>query len=772
MFQVVISDYGPHVAGYLQVFNPLGERVLLTRPFTGEAIIQHLMLGEDRILCLSATGKMAIFDLTAGKYLATGRVPQGYTGKLAYLHEREMVALWNSEVMLFFDVRTLDYVTGFDGAIWDGKEGTLVEVEIKADTSGLAQTEEVARDPAWRPLHLSGFLVESIDGRVSAGYHYAESRYREGDRPDGLMVPEDPADRYGVYDINPRARMIRRSEVNRTIDADSAEPMIGISPCGRFAVRMNTSRLIRAEGSKDGLMSRMFKGDQPRHRDIQPDGMPRYAVEIDIWALAPLQLVRTVPVGWFPVHSKLLDSRFAALAKQKGEGSDPQVFCLNEAVPGVSDPKNLARSWAEFRSVIPLDTLHWEDDSLAFWLSTANGLVRRVGLDGTVSPYVVFERFAQLKDWPFDAAKAEGGISREMLEVQRSDRTVRVETGTGVLRFDTELLDAEAPFAVVPANGDGYDEEGARAITGEEVFDLVTHPILLENLAEDDANEAFSNLSLELSDGIDRFLRGPAGYPGFEFGFIGDGRRLYEYELFGQADAEGWKLATTLKPLMQIWLAGYQDYIARMGRFCPIAGPSDPNDGQIIPAMALAMRHLILEDPKSLDMFRLFLALRDGPNDAVATDLIGMEYFERNEFRLERDVAFGIYFAMVRNRDGRGPMNVLWNEHGTLGGAYEFLRPDEFAALALKEIRTDHPGLEVSDEMKDLLIDSLIETLTEDPSWGMKASEKLAELRLVPPETPPEPEASRQEAGEDSEAAGNRGGEEDNGDEGLVRAVS
>ena len=726
MYHLVISDYGPHVAGYLQVFDQRGDRVLLCRPFNGAAITQHLVLGEDRVLCLSSTGKLALLELPSGEYLASGALPPEQSGTICWLPEREMFALWNETTILFFSAKTLEFINGFDGAVWQGDEGDLTPATIREDISGLAQqVEPEPRPDNWKPLHITNFLIESVDGRVSAGYHYpGAKRGAEGANP----FTDDPADQYGVYDINPRAGMIRRSRVNRANDPDSIDPLVGVSPCGRFAARINTSRLVRAEGMTDGLMSRIFKSDTPRHRDIQPDGLTRYAVEIDIWALAPLQLVRTVPVGWFPVHSKLLDQRLAVLAKHSDSKSDPFEHCLNDA-KGLTDADGLKQIWAEFRAQLPLDRLFWEDDSLAFWLTTRNGLIRRVGLDGNVSPYVVFERFAKLKDWPFDPTKAEAGIPRDMIRIDRFGDEISVETGAGLATFPMNMLDTEASFVAIAEANDSFSDAQPPQIEADEVFDLVTQPIPLDTLTEEAANEVFTNLCIDLADGLDGFLRGAAKLPGFELGFLGDGQKLYEYELFGQADAEGWKLASSLRPLLEIWFACYTDYNDRMGEFCPIAGPSDPNDGQIIPAMAMAMRHLILEDAKAIDLFRQFLALRDGPNEDVGTDLIGMEYFAKNEFRKDADVAFGIYFAMIRNRDGRGPMNVLWNEHGTLGGAYEFMRPEEFAALAYAEIRADHPGLDCPRAMQDALLVSLIETLQEDPNWGAKASQYLDDLR-------------------------------------------
>ena len=725
MYHLVISDYGPHVAGYLQVFDQRGARVLLCRPFNGTSISQHIVLGEDRVLCLSSTGKMAMLELPSGKYLASGALPPEQSGTICWLAERELFALWNKNSILFFSSKTLEFVSGFDGVVWQGDEGELTHATIREDTSGLAQkAKPEPRDENWKSLKINNFLAESIDGRVSAGYHVPGA---QRDAEDVNPFTDDPADQYGVYDINPNAGIIRRSKVNRSIDPDSVDPIVGVSPCGRFAARISTARLARAEGVTDGLMSRMFKSDTPEHRDIQSDGLARYAVEIDIWALAPLQLVRTVPVGWFPVHSKILDQRLSEIAKQSESQNDPFEHCLNDA-KGMSDVNGLKQAWADFRKQLPLDRLFWEDDSLAFWLTTSNGLIRRVGLDGTVSPYVVFERFAKLKDWPFDPTKADAGIPRDVIRVDRFGSEISIETGNGLVTFDMSMLDTDASFIAVAEADDNLTNAKPPQIEAEEVFDLVTQPILLESLTETAVNEAFTNLCVDLSDGLDGFMRGAAKLPGFELGFLADGQRLYEYELFGQADAEGWKLADALRPMLEIWFACYTDYNDRMGEFCPIAGPSDPNDGQIIPAMAMAMRHLVLEDPKSVDLYRHFLALRDGPNEDVGTDLIGMEYFAKNEFLNDADVAFGIYFAMIRNRDGRGPMDVLWNEHGTLEGAYAFMRPEEFAALAYAEIRANHPGLDCPKAMQDALIASLVETLQEDPNWGAQASRHLDDL--------------------------------------------
>ena len=109
------------------------------------------------------------------------------------------------------------------------------------------------------------------------------------------------------------------------------------------------------------------------------------------------------------------------------------------------------------------------------------------------------------------------------------------------------------------------------------------------------------------------------------------------------------------------------------------------------------MLALLRLDPRAHDVFRDYLARRDGEHETYSTDVIMKLYIQETGWRDRAMTSFGIYLALIRHWDGRMAVaGGLLDEYGLLRPAEGMLDADEFASLIVQEVDqfVANPGLD------------------------------------------------------------------------------
>ncbi|QND60225.1 hypothetical protein [Mesorhizobium huakuii] len=166
-----------------------------------------------------------------------------------------------------------------------------------------------------------------------------------------------------------------------------------------------------------------------------------------------------------------------------------------------------------------------------------------------------------------------------------------------------------------------------------------------------------------------------------ELSFKIEKRTLNETAFFRRLTQDRIPIAPVLRRLMTAYLNAHSAAVEAKGIFRQLWGP----EGQ--GALAPAMQALLSIDPDSHDIFRSYLAKRNGEYDVYSTDVIMKRYIQKSGWRNIAMIGFGIYFALIRHKDGlRAIRGGLLNEYGLLSAAEKTVSEATFAAMISQEI--------------------------------------------------------------------------------------
>lgn len=158
--------------------------------------------------------------------------------------------------------------------------------------------------------------------------------------------------------------------------------------------------------------------------------------------------------------------------------------------------------------------------------------------------------------------------------------------------------------------------------------------------------------------------------------FVFEGRDLSEESFFRRLVDSELPVTRPLRQLILTYLEG-------------IEGGEVWSDGEEgIAAFGHAVRALVLLDPESLDVLRLYMTKRDGEHECYCGDVIMPEFLKRYGWRDEAVLRFGVFFAINRIWGGLRPEAQIWNEYGLLDAASGMLKADAFADLVLAELHS------------------------------------------------------------------------------------
>jgi hypothetical protein len=327
----------------------------------------------------------------------------------------------------------------------------------------------------------------------------------------------------------------------------------------------------------------------------------------------------------------------------------------------------------------------WEPAETGFWVKFEGNSRRiefqRVGLDGSLSPVFSFQRFRD-KNYP---------VVQDIVGLADSQR-IEVRAFFDSVFIQRDWLNSELPFRLISEDEDGF-RQSTWPYPPEAAVKRFLAPferrlvVVVHEFSEVAIDDALRRLTRDVSDLLPDLLQKDV----FELSFKVGKRTMTETAFFARLTQKRIPVASALRELLTTYLIVQPSVVEAKRIFRQIWGPE--NQGALGPAM-LALLRL---DPGAHDVFRDYLARRDGEHETYSTDVIMKIYIQDTGWRDRAMIGFGIYFALIRHWDGQlAVAGGLLDEYGLLHSAEGMLDADEFASLIVQEVDqfVANPGLD------------------------------------------------------------------------------
>ncbi|MDE5454608.1 hypothetical protein GWE18_17520 [Bradyrhizobium sp. CSA112] len=144
--------------------------------------------------------------------------------------------------------------------------------------------------------------------------------------------------------------------------------------------------------------------------------------------------------------------------------------------------------------------------------------------------------------------------------------------------------------------------------------------------------------------------------------------------------------------------------------------------------LAHAMRALLLLDRGSTDIFRTYIAKRDGEHEEYATRTLYPEFVARNGMTTEDDIRLAV--AVALNITWGGLHGRVWHEHDLIGIAKSRFGADRFAAIVTDEVKALdlEPQWDVQDSQGGYYLGTLLDEVPASDPFGQDLRQALARL--------------------------------------------
>lgn len=366
----------------------------------------------------------------------------------------------------------------------------------------------------------------------------------------------------------------------------------------------------------------------------------------------------------------------------------------------------------------------WDPDETGFWVKFAGNSrqvdFQRIGRDGGQSPAFGFARFRD-QAYPFPQEIADVA-DPQLVEVRVDGHAVHIRR---------DWCGLAEPFRLIGEAEDGFRSDvepypPEAAVKRFLAASARPHVVPVASFAKAAIDEALQGLANDIGERLADLLQEDM----LEVVFKVAGKNVTERAFFARAAKARIDIAESLRALMAAYLQAQPAAVEAKGLFRQIWGPD--GTGALGPAMAA----LLALDPDAHDLFRDYLARRDGEHETHSTDVIMRDYIAAAGWRDRAMIAFGIFFALIRHRDGREAIaGGLLDEYGLMQAAEAMIDPAGFAGLIVAEIGrfVVTPGLDRGSG-RDLYL--ALQPSLETTSYGRQVLAVLAaEGRPVPMRT-------------------------------------
>ena len=353
-------------------------------------------------------------------------------------------------------------------------------------------------------------------------------------------------------------------------------------------------------------------------------------------------------------------------------------------------PPRLVRL-VETRAGLPRDfavDVTWEPDETGFWVKFSGNArqvdFQRIGRDGGQSPAFSFERF---RDKSYSVPQHVADVADPL--------AVAVRVYGDAVQIRRDWCRSAEPFRLIAEADDGFRKDVEPYPPEAMVKRFLAksarpHVVPVRTFTTPDIDAALHGLAGDVGARLAELLQEDV----LEIVFKVDGKAVTETAFFKRVAKARIATADSLRALLTAYLDAQPAAVEARNLFRQIWGPE--GEGGLGPAMAA----LLALDPGAHDLFRIYLVRRDGEHETHSTDVIMRDYIAAAGWRDRAMIGFGIFFALVRQRDGREALaGGLLDEYGALQAAEAMIGADECADLVTAEIDrfVIDPGLDRGD---------------------------------------------------------------------------
>jgi hypothetical protein len=135
--------------------------------------------------------------------------------------------------------------------------------------------------------------------------------------------------------------------------------------------------------------------------------------------------------------------------------------------------------------------------------------------------------------------------------------------------------------------------------------------------------------------------------------------------------------------------------------------------------LAHAMRALLLLDRGSTDIFRTYIAKRDGEHEQYATETLYPEFVVRNGMTTEDDIRLAVAVALNIVWGNHQP---VWHDHDLIGIAKSRFGADRFAAIVTDEVKALdlEPQWDFQDSQGGYYLGTLLDEVPANDPFGQE----------------------------------------------------
>jgi len=533
---------------------------------------------NDREALIAGEHTVAVVDVVARKELRSRRI-RTRNKNILIARGGQRAYLWGQGIEAI-DCNTLDIVADLDDAVRDRWQSRLVG------------SAEASRHPphARRKLQVTG-LAETDDGRLVLGMEST---------PSNPGVSEPPIRESCLLLAHPNTWAATQHPIERGILPEAPRGDGWLSPSGKWLARLDRRSIpfepCAPPGASEKLLLGWRTGTPSGHPDLLRDGAGRWGLSIELWrpggirprlwSVARYLSAHDLPGGWVlktkpgvddpfwqknvatnpiemergptpetnesyksarRIYERMCDDQRAVI-EFIAKNADRQSVLMEQLrdKAGVDPPirQAIATVWGRFLAIVK--DVAWEPDETGLWVLFGDGAIRRLGVDGIVSPLIRVPRLEERRP--------------EALRVDQRGRVV-ITTARGA-RAVVDPLEwrSDRSPVVIGADRDGFIDrddlykpgrgtEIDRAIV-ELGFRRMQHIVPLTSLSPPDVVAALERLSADVSEKLTAIVHKDRLAPVFEVD-----RLLLSEEQFGERVVEiGSPAVPTLRRLVETYL--------------------------------------------------------------------------------------------------------------------------------------------------------------------------------------------------------------------------
>jgi len=640
----VVTCYEPHVSG-LEITVPGGEPIFAV-PFREHDIDFAMALSIDEILVCgkhaTAGGlrRIGIYSTTRQQIIRSALIPNFATHMLS----RDRGKLYTNAlgILCVIDLATLTAGPLFKGVIWRDQEGRLT------DCTEFFVIDEKIKDRDARVFHSEKHRIafEELCDRAMNSIRQFLNESSDGriivDANRQIGMGSGASTQFSIWFINPDDWTIKRIPHPSINAPHSSQPYWVYDPKSEYCARTTADQMPFAIG----------KGSQPHHAygasldqasghpDLQDDSRKRYGLILELQKIdqsyPPIRCIaRMFAIDQLGLHPSNHTAHAQALEFQA-------IWRANGRQPAIFDRR--PTEWS--------DTLGINVDP-----------VRTVDVDRTLNSCVL--RITPDPD----------GGSFWLLFRDDKVRNITIDGTVGPLidRRDLSLAEVLWPSSVAFS-------ERFNAFAKSTFINRIT----VESWSSGAVNDALLSLAAQ----IERDIRSLHLRESLNFEFRVSDTIVSEKDFFDRLASQHPYAGRALRTLLSAFNAAVSEQL--MGQMPWTSGENGWS------ALCFALRAAVCSDEEARDVFRGYLALRDGEHENYCLGVVLPGYIARWGWSDAHAVRFGI-FALL---------NAMWGtfnqsrEHypaGLMSAAAKFMKPDEFVDALCEEVA----GLKMPPQWRD-----------------------------------------------------------------------